>query len=186
MNYLFFIVVFSLAINAQAKGYFAGYDFGEMAFNDFKNFSGEFGYKRENRHMVKLIRMNVVATEAHLSSDFARAVDGDNVAGKIDGYEIFYTLPFNNKWYWGASVGSYKEAFKHTILSEAVSSDSWTLGVSLGYREDNFLGFKRIYYDVSIPVRYSFNGFKETKLGDATVRSNKISNNIWFNIGIYL
>ena len=71
-----FIVIFALTINTQAKGYFAGYDFGEMTFNEFKYFSGGFGYTRENGQTIKFIRMNVVATEAHLASDGLEILDG--------------------------------------------------------------------------------------------------------------
>ena len=183
MKYSAAVALFMLSLDANAKGFFAGYDFGEMAFNDFKKFSGEVGYKFESGRSIKLFHMDLMATEEHLSSEFAQSVDGDNVTGVIRGFEIFYNFPLSGGWYFGSSVGYYTEKFQHTHLLESVSSTSPTVGVALGYREENLFGFSNLYYDFSIPVRYTFNGFKETKLGDSTVKNNTIANNIWFVLG---
>ena len=172
------------ALTVNAKGYFVGYDLGEMALNEFKNFSGEFGYSFANGARLKLAHMDVIASEEHLSSDFAQAVDGANVTGVFKGYEVLYVWPIYQGWYWGGSVGYYREEYTHTILNESVGSESPTLGMAIGYREDNLWGFKHLYYDLSIPFRYSFNGFETTTLGRSTVTSNKLRNNIWFNVGI--
>jgi hypothetical protein len=127
--------------------------------------------------------MDVQATEDHLSSEFAQAVDGNNVSGIFRGYEIFYNFPISSGWYFGSSIGYYTEKYQHIHLQDSVSSTSPTVGVALGYREENLFGIGNLYYDFSIPVRYTFNGFEDTKLGDSTANNNTIRNNVWFAVG---
>lgn len=173
------------SVGAQAGRVFAGYDFGEMAFNEFKHFSGEMGYRFDDGKSLRLVHMNVLASEEHLSSDFARAVDGDNVEGLLKGVELIYTLPIRDSaWYWGPSVGYYEERFRHLQVDESLESESFTLGVAFGYRQRNLFGMDRAYYDLTVPIRYSFDSYDDTRLGETTVRSNQINNNIWFVVGV--
>jgi len=167
----------------EAEGLFAGYNVGEMAFNDFQHFAGEIGYQLEGGNILKLAHMNVKATEEHLSSSFARAVDGDDVKGLVQGWELFYTFQFLGDWYFGPSVGYYKEEYQHTQRDSSLSGESVTLGLAVGYREENVFGINWLYCDFSIPFRYSLNPFDTTRLGDTTVTSNKLRNNVWFTIG---
>lgn len=125
-----------------------------------------------------------MASEKHLSSEFAQAVDGNNVSGIFRGYEIFYNFAFSGGWYFGPSIGYYTEKYQHIYLQESVSSTSPTVGVVIGYKEENLFGFKNLYYDFSIPVRYTFKGFEDTKLGDSTAKNNTIRNNVWFVVGV--
>jgi hypothetical protein len=178
------LVLLLLSVKTNANNFFVGYDFGEMAFNDFKNFSGEIGYKFESGKSIEIFYMDVVASEKHLSSDFAQAVDGNNVSGVFKGYEIFYNLPFSSGWYFAPSLGYFTEKYQHTYLQESVSSTSPTVGVAIGYKEENLFGLKNLYYDFSFPFRYSFNSFEDTKLGDSTVKNNAIRNNLRFVVGL--
>ena len=66
---------------SSASSVFVAYEFGEMAFNDFKNFAGEIGYNFDNKHSVRVSYINVALSERHLSSNEASAVDGENVEG---------------------------------------------------------------------------------------------------------
>lgn len=184
MKILLVLFLYVMTLHANAGSVFVGYDFGEMAFNDFKHFAGEVGYTFESKNAIKLVRMDVAASEKHLSSDFAQAVDGKHVEGLYKGFELFYLMPIKNGFYWGPSIGYYENSYRHTILNESVYSETFTLGVAVGYRENKLFGLDRFYFDFSVPIRYSFDGFKETKLGDSTVNDSTIQNNVWFTVGL--
>jgi len=68
--------------------------------------------------MIRLTHMNVNLTEEHLSSEFARAVDGDNVEGKLFGFEAFYDLPVLTK-------GLYISAYLAERTIDEQISDHW-------------------------------------------------------------
>lgn len=173
----------SLESDSNQK-FFIAYDLGEMAFNKFRNFGGEAGVKFGNQHMLRFVYMNVKLTEGHLSSDFAQAVDGDNVEGLMKGYELFYDVPVYKTLYLGTGVGYYNDYYNHTILEDAsVENTSPTLGIAISFRESNLFKVKGLYYNFSVPIRYYFNKLEETNLGDSIVNEHLIQNNIWFFIG---
>ena len=162
---------------------FIAYDLGEMAFNNFQNFSGELGVKFSNQHMLRFVYSNVKLTEGHLSSDFAQAVDGDNVEGLYKSYELLYDIPIYKVFYMGGVGGYVNDNYNHTFLDESVSNNSITFGLSLSLRETNIFKVKGLYYNLCVPIRYYLNPLEETRLGDSIVNEHLIENSIWFFIG---
>lgn len=177
----------SALINRKAK-IFLGYDLGEMALNKFQNFAGEAGVKFDNDHSIRFIYLNVKLTEEHLSSGFANAVDGDQVKGLWQGYDLVYDLPvFHFKGskfiYAGLSAGYHKNFYEHTVLDESIDHQSATIGFDIGYREANIFKIKGLYFNFQIPFRYNFNALEETKLGTSTVNKSVFGQTISFFIG---
>ncbi|WP_370977796.1 hypothetical protein [Agaribacterium sp. ZY112] len=185
MRYLLLGFYF-IAGSVSANKLFVGYDLGEMAFNDFRHFSGEAGLSFEDSWRLTIAHMNVAATEAHLSSNFATAVDGDGVEGDIYGYELFLTKPFYSGWYLGGSVGYYSNEYRNIHTKQSLSNSSPTIGIKAGYRQESAFGVPFLYWDLGVPFRYTIDHYDDTELGDATVKSNQFENNIWFNIGLLL
>lgn len=169
--------------NTRNYRVFAAYDLGEMAFNKFQNFSGEIGIQLKNKNLIRFSYLNVKLTEEHLSGDFARDVDGDNVAGLMKGYELFYDVPIISNFNLGLSVGYFNDFYKHTILNESVENFSGTIGFAPGYRETDLFNIKGMYYNFVIPFRFYLNPLDETKLGDSTVKRHSFTNTIHFYIG---
>lgn len=172
------------SVKSKSTKLFVAYDFGEAAFNQFKSLGGEIGVRFKNDHLVRLTHTNLHLTEKHLSSNFAKAVDGKNVKGKQFGFELFYDFPFFVKGlYIAPSVGYYNNEYTHTILNEKLEKSSFTAGTAISFTEKDLFKVKGLYYRVSIPVRFNFDPIKETKLGDATIKNNLFDNNIWFFVG---
>lgn len=162
---------------------FIAYDLGEMAFNKFQNFSGELGVKFSNQHMLRFVYSNVKLTEGHLSSDFAKAVDGDNIEGLHKSYELIYDIPIYKYFYMGAIGGYINDNYNHTILDESVSNNTVAFGGTFSYRETNIFKVKGLYYNFSVPIRYYLSPLEETRLGESVVNKHLIENSIWFFIG---
>lgn len=176
--------------NTNAKvSIYAGYDFGEMAFNKFQNFAGEIGLKFKNDHTIRFVYLNVKLTEQHLSSGFANAVDGEHVTGLWNGYELLYDIPIyrfkkgNGFVYGGLSVGQHKNLYQHTILEEATEHKTSTVGFDIGFRETNVFKIKGLYMNFQIPFRYYFIPLEATKLGNSTVNKNIFDQTISFFVG---
>lgn len=136
-----------------------------------------------------MVHQNITLTEAHLSSDFAAAVQGDNVEGSLFGFELFYSLPVK-KWkdaervlYLSPSVGYYKNEYNHTILADHFEKRSMTTGLEVSYREMNLFKIKGLYYTLAIPVRLHLDPYESFELGSTTIRGNQLDNNIWFMLG---
>ncbi|MDY7395291.1 hypothetical protein UMM65_08560 [Aureibaculum sp. 2210JD6-5] len=165
--------------------FFIAYEIGEAVFNKFQSHSGEIGLRFRNNHLLRLVHMNVNLSEQHLSSSFAKAVDGPNVKGKFFGFEAFYDFTvFRDKLYVGPSVGYYKSEYNHTILDEELKNDfSPTIGVGISYRETNLFGVKGLFTTFSIPLRIDLKPTKKTKLGETTIVGGVFDQNIWFFIG---
>ncbi|MGY6647886.1 hypothetical protein [Wenyingzhuangia sp. IMCC45574] len=168
----------------KTTSYFVGYGLGEMAFNKFQNFSGEIGIRFKNQHILRFVYNNIKATEEHLSSNFANAVDGNNVRGLIKSYDLIYNIPIVKGFSLGALGGYANDYYEHTRLNESVENFSPTLGFSLGYRATTLFKIKGLYSYFEIPFRFYLNPLEETKLGNATVTRHFFVNNIWFFIGI--
>ncbi len=179
--------------NSAKIDYFIAYDFGEAMVNKFQSLSGEIGISFPNKHLIRLVHMNVGLTEGHLSSDFVVTVDGENVEGKMLGLEAFYSFPLikwrdaNQVIYLSPSLGIYKNKYWHTELDENLEQSSVTTGFELSFRETNPFKtkgtFKGLYYTVSLPFRVHFNPHEETQLGSTTISKNLFDGNIWFFIG---
>ncbi|PWJ42673.1 hypothetical protein [Sediminitomix flava] len=179
--------------NSSDINFFIAYDFGEAAFNRFQSLSGEIGVSLPNKHLIRLVHMNVNLTEEHLKSDFVTTVEGENVEGKMLGLEAFYSFPLikwqedNQVIYLSPSLGAYKNKYWHTELDENLEQSSFTTGVELSYRETNPFktksALKGLYYTVSIPLRVHFNPHEKTQLGNTTISKNTFDNNIWFFMG---
>ncbi len=191
---IIFLILWSASVFAQdstntKSNVFIAYDLGEMAFNRFQNFAGEVGYKFKNDHMIRFVYLNIKLTEEHLSSDFAMAVDGENVTGLWHGYELLYDIPIyrfkggNGFVYGGLSAGYHENSYQHTILNESVEHNTGTIGFDIGYRESNVLKVKGLYLNFQIPIRYNFKTLEETMLGEATVNKSVFGQNISFFIG---
>jgi hypothetical protein len=176
-------------IKTNTTSIFAGYDFGEMAFNKFQNFAGEIGLKFKNDHMIRFTYMNVKLTEQHLSSSFAGSVDGDNVKGLWNGYELLYDIPIvrfkkmNGFLYGGLSAGYHKNSYHHTILNESLEHETATVGFDVGYRETNIFKIKGLYFNFQIPFHYNFKTLEETKLGDTTINKAVFEQSLSFFVG---
>ncbi len=164
--------------------FFIAYDFGEATFNKFQSLGSEIGIQFKNNHLLRLSHTNLNLTEEHLSSNFAKAVDGENVKGKQFGFELFYDFPvFIKGLYIAPSIGYYDNKYTHTILNEKLKKSSFTTGASISFTETNLFKVKGLYYRFSIPFRFNLDPIKETKLGDATIKNNLFDNNIWFFVG---
>jgi len=168
---------------------FVGYDLGQMAFNRFQNFAGEIGVKTKNDHIIRFAYQNVKLTEAHLSSSFAGAVDGENVTGLWHGYGLLYDIPVyrlkNGKGfaYGGVAVGYHRNFYQHIILDESFEHKTALVGFDIGFREKDIFNVKGLYINFSVPFLFNLNKIEETKLGDTTINSDVLSQSIAFFIG---
>lgn len=168
---------------------FLAYEFGEAIFNRFQSFSGEIGLSFPNKHLIRLVHQNVQLTEAHLSSNFASIVKGDNVEGSLFGFEALYSFPLY-RWkndcqiiYISPSVGYHQNGYSHLILEEAFEKSSMTAGLELALRETDLFGIRGLYYALTIPTRIHFSSHDAFTLGDTQISSNRFDNNIWLFIG---
>ncbi|HOY12697.1 MAG TPA: hypothetical protein PLY70_06130 [Saprospiraceae bacterium] len=161
---------------------FLGYELGEMAFNKFKNFSGEIGVKYNN-NMLRFVYQNVALSEEHLSSNFAKSVDGENVRGLMKTYEILYGKSIYKNVNLSISAGYADDFYEHTILNADVENRTMTIGLVPGYRESNLFNIIGLYFNLEVPIRLYFNPLEETYLGNTTVNRHFIVNNIWFFVG---
>lgn len=175
--------------NRKTPSVYVGYDLGEMAFNGFQNFAGELGLKFRNDHTIRFVYMNVKLTEKHLSSNVAKAVDGENVTGLWHGYEVLYDLPLyrfkggNGFIYGGVSGGYHENTYQHTILNEFVEHKSGTVGFDLGYRESNLFKVEGLYFNFQVPFRYYFTPLEEKALGESIVNKSVFGQTISFFVG---
>ena len=164
--------------------FFIAYDFGEAAFNRFKSLGSEIGVQFKNDQQLRMAYTNLHLSEQHLSSDFAKAVDGENVKGKQVGFELFYDFPvFVKGLYIAPSIGYYDNEYTHTILNEKLEKSSFSIGAAVSFTETDLFKVKGLYYRVSVPFRFNLDPIKETKLGDTTIKSNLFDNSIWLFIG---
>jgi len=180
------VLACSLALpKSAAATTYLGYELGEMVTNNFKRFAGEIGYQFENKSTVRLVYLDVVLSEQHLSSNIAGAVDGDNVEGLWRGFELYYDIPLTLRWSFGLSAGNSKSFYSHTILDESVGAQSGTVGFSFSYLGDNVLGMKQLYWRFSLPVRHYFNPIPRTQLGDTIVVGDESGLNLtpWIFVG---
>ena len=128
--------------------------------------------------------MEVKLTEQHLSSGWqSAAVDGNDVEGYFRGYEMHYDRFISKHWYVSANLGYYNDEYNHTKLDEGLENKTLTIGTGIGYMRNDLFGVKHLYLNFSVPVRYYFNHIEETKLGETTIRSHVIVNNIWLFLG---
>ncbi len=146
-----------------------GYEFGQMAFNDFKHLAGEIGYRFENRHAVRIAVFNVALSERHLSSDEASAVDGDNVEGLWQGLDLYYDYPLTRNIFVSPSIGYHDHTYTHTVLGSSVVQSTGTTAVALSYLGGDILGFEKLYWKFSLTAKYNLKEQEETILGDSTV-----------------
>ena len=167
----------------KASSFFVGYELGQMAFNDFQNFTGEVGYSFTDDSTIRFTFLNVALTESHLSSDFAGAIDGDDVEGLWQGGEFIYDYPFYKKFMLSGKVGYYDTEYSHRILDESVWRGSPTVGFALTYWEDNFLNIPNTYLRFSFSFRYYLNAIPETMLGDTRINDNSFELTPIFFVG---
>ena len=175
--------------NKSKLGFFVGYDFGEAMVNKFRSASGEVGISLPNRHLIRLVHMNVWLTESHLKSDFVTTVKGGRVDGRMIGLEAFYNFPLfkwknnTNAVYLSPSIGYYSNYYRHLDLNSSFKQNSMTVGAELSLRENDPFGIKGLYYAVTFPFRIHFRPHDEMTLGNTVISSNKFDGNIWFFIG---
>lgn len=166
------------------RGYFAAYETLEMAMNNFQNFAGEVGYRFDQKNQMRLTIMEVKLTERHLSSGWeAAAVDGSDVEGYFQGYEVFYDRFIFKHLYVSASLGYYHDTYEHTKSDERLANKTFTMGTGIGFTTSNLFGVKHLYLNFSIPVRYYFNPIEETMMGETTIRPHVVVSNIWLFLG---
>jgi len=160
-------------VSASESRIFVGYEFGEMAFNNFKHFAGEIGIKLNARRAVRLALVNVALTERHLSSNEASIVEGDNITGNWKGVDIYYDFSITNNFSIGPSIGYHDTEYRHTILDESISNNSPTIGFAASYGEDSIFGNTNLYWRFSLTSRYYLNSTERTTLGDSVVNAIK-------------
>ncbi len=170
-------------VSKEKVRYFVAYEFGEMAFNKFKNFAGETGVKFKNNHMLRFVYMDVKLTEKHLSSGFANVVSGKNVEGHFKGYELFYDIPVFKGVNLGAGTGYYNDFYQNILTKESVSHSTPTVGFGLNYRETNLFKVNGLYFNFSVPFRFYLKPLEKTNLGGSTVNRHFFEKNIWFFVG---
>ena len=188
MNKFVVTIILLISVNSFAYAgenkFFVGYETLEMAMNKFQNFAGELGYRIDDKNQIRFTIMEVKLTERHLSSKYeAAAIDGKNVEGYFRGYEAHYDRFFSKHWYVSANIGYYNDSYEHTILDEVIENKTLTIGSGIGYMRSNLFGVEHLYLNFSVPVRFYFNKLDETKLGETTVRTHLIVNNIWLFVG---
>jgi len=165
------------------KGLFVSYELLEMSENNFQYFAGDIGYRFDRRNQVRFIIMEVKLTEEHLSSEWAKIVDGNNVEGYMRGYEVTYDRFFTKNWYYMANISYISLEFEHTKVNDRYKNETVALGTGIGYRYDNFLGVNGLFINPSIPLRVFLNPVEETKLGDSTVNEAVLAPSIWMFVG---
>lgn len=173
----------SLFAQGDNRRPFLAYEISEMGMNNFRHFAGEAGLGFGTRYRARLSVMEVAVTERDLAGWWSAAVDGRNVRGYLRGYELHVDRFFKDHWYVSANAGYYANEFRHTRLDRRIWNETLTAGVGIGYSRTNLLGVKRLHLDVSLPIRYYFDGIDETRLGDATVNEHRIVPNTWVFVG---
>lgn len=176
------------ASDTDRSGFFMAYESLEMAMNRFQNFAGEFGYRFNERHQLRLTIGEVRLTERHLSSKWeAAAVDGENVEGYFRIYELYGDRYFGKRknFYFGGSIAYVHDKYNHTISDNFIDSKSLTAGFSIGYRKDNLFKLDGLYVNASMPFRYYFNDIPETQWGETKILPHKFVNNLWLFIGYH-
>lgn len=172
------------SIVSDSTQFFIAYDLGEAIFNEFKSLGGEVGVRFGNNHLLRIAYTHLYLSEKHLSSNFAKAVDGNNVKGKQVGFEVFYDFPIVVKGlYIAPSIGYYDNEYTHTISNETLDQSSFTLGSAISFTETDIFKVKGLYYRLSIPFRFNLTPINETQLGETTIHSNQFDNSIWFFVG---
>ena len=156
----------------STDSFFVGYEFGQMAFNEFKHVAGEIGYSFENRHAVRIALFDVALSERHLSSDEASAVEGDNVRGLWRGVDLYYDYPVTKNIIISPSIGHHDVEYTHTVLGTSVRQSSPSAGVAVSYLGDDVFGFEQLYWRFSLTFRYNFNEQEDTNLGDSIVKGD--------------
>ena len=156
----------------STDSFFAGYEFGQMAFNKFKHVAGEIGYSFENKHAVRLALFNVALSERHLSSGEASVVEGDNVTGIWRGVDLYYDYPVTRNILISPSIGYHDNEYTHTVLGTSVRQTSLSAGVAVSYIGDDILGFDQLYWRFSLTFRYNLSEQEDTNLGESIVRGD--------------
>ena len=149
-----------------------GYEFGRMAFNEFRHFAGEIGYRSDNRHALRIAFFNVALSERHLSSSEASAVEGDDVEGLWRGVDLFYDYPASKNVFISPSVGYHDNKYTHTILGESVRHASPSVGLAFTYLGDEVFGMEQLYWRFSLSFGYNLEEQGESRLGDSIVRGD--------------
>ncbi|MCG3158469.1 MAG: hypothetical protein DKINENOH_05113 [bacterium] len=186
--FLAFLLTIPVSLGAQTaqlqpRGAFASYEITEMAVNNFRNFAGEAGFRFDQKHQVRLTVMEVAVSERDLAGWWSAAVEGKGVEGYLRVYEMSVDRFFGGNWYYGANAGYIANEFRHVTLLQRIWNETLTAGIAIGYSRANLFGIRRLHINLTMPVRFYFNGIEETKLGDATVRTHKIVPNTWLFIG---
>jgi hypothetical protein len=180
---LFLCLPSSLFAQSGNRGPFVAYEITEMGMNNFRHFAGEAGFRFGTRYQARLSVMEVAVTERDLAGWWSAAVDGRDVHGYLRGYELHIDRFFKGHWYASANAGYYANEFRHARLDRRIWNETLTAGVGIGYSRTNFLGVKHLLLDVTLPIRYYFDGIDETRLGDATVNAHKFVPNSWIFLG---
>jgi len=165
------------------RGAFVSYEVTEMAVNGFRNFAGEVGFRFGPKHEVRLSVMEVAVSERDLAGWWSAAVAGRGVRGYLRVYEVSVDRFFRGNWYLSANAGYFANEFRHVTLPEKIWNETLASGIGIGYARADLFGVRHLHINLTMPVRYYFNGIAETKLGDATVRTHRVVPNTWLFIG---
>jgi len=166
-----FMVVLICPATASDASWFAGYDFGQMAFNDFKNFSGELGVRFNNKHAMRLSYLNIALTERHLSSNESSAVEGNYVEGLWHEVDIYYDYPVWNNFFMSPFVGYHDTTYTHLLVAESVTNTTALAGLAFLYMGDDVLGIDDLYWRAAATFYHRFEPLEKTRLGDSVVNA---------------
>ena len=166
------LAITAVPTHGNARPYFIGYEFGEMAFNNFKRFAGELGIELDNKNTIRLAYVDVALTERHLSSNEASAVTGDNIEGDWRGLDLYYDLQLTDHVYISPSIGFHSTQYRHTVLEESTGTSSWTSGFAVSYKDNGVLGVDSAYWKFSLTFRHYFKPQETTVLGNSVVNEN--------------
>lgn len=162
---------------------FVGYELTEMSMNRFRHFAGEAGYRFGPRYRLRVSVMEVDVTERDLAGWWSASVDGPGVRGYFRAYELHADRFLGRSWYVGGNLGYIANTFEHVTLPVRLANRTLTAGVGAGYSHAGLFGVRRLYLDVSMPIRFYFDGIEETPLGAATVRAHRVVPNTWIFVG---
>lgn len=185
-SYVFLLLV-GLSINLYTHnchaGVFVGYEMLEMIGADYKNFAGEVGYRWGDGEL-RFVGLDVQLNEDHLTSDYAKIVEGSGVEGELKGYELYSNWYFSGNWYYMFNIGYIKLNFHDKISGEWYRNDSLMAGSGIGYNWRQPFGIPGLYINPHFPFRFLFDPIEQKQFTKAKVMDLGLAFNVWLFVGM--
>ncbi len=172
--------------STKMKNWFLAYETLEMSMNGFKNFAGTVGYRIDSENQVRIVGMDVIRSEKHLSSSWqSMGVHGGHVKGRFRTIEINYDRFFGKRknWYYGLHAGYKNDQFNYLLGPQKINNHTVLAGPQFGFQKMNLFHLKHLYINFSMPFHYYFNHIPAQQWGDTKIKEFKFINNIWFFVG---